>query len=79
MAKKDFHKIIIGRAETVSFVDFGIDVPAKVDTGDYRSAIHADKISLDKNGVLHFRILGGHPICKGMAREIETKKYKEVK
>ncbi len=80
MAKKNFHKVIIGRSETVSFVDFNIDVPAKVDTGAYRSAIHADKISLDKNGILHFRILGGHPACNDeISQEITTDKYNEVK
>ena len=64
MARTDFHKTIIGRAEALHFVDLAIaDVPAKVDTGAYRSAVHADKIRLSDDGkTLHFRLLGGHPL-----------------
>jgi hypothetical protein len=77
--KYDFHKVIIGRSEEMAFVDFGLDdVPAKTDTGAYRSAVHADKISIDDKGQLHFRLLGGHPVCGAMAREIVSDKFKEV-
>ncbi len=76
--KKDFHKSIIGRSEMAYFVDLDINVPAKVDTGAYRSAIHADKISIDKNGILHFRLFGGHPLYKTIAKEVETDKFSKV-
>ncbi|HET7302882.1 MAG TPA: RimK/LysX family protein [Candidatus Saccharimonadales bacterium] len=80
MARTDFHKTIIGRAEALHFVDLAIaDVPAKVDTGAYRSAVHADKIRLSDDGkTLHFRLLGGHPLCGALATELSTTTFKTV-
>lgn len=82
MARKDFHKVIIGRAEELKFVEFEIhDVPAKVDTGAYRSAVHADQIKLieTENGTeLSFRLLGGHPVCGEFATTFVTPHYKKV-
>lgn len=76
--KHDFHKVIIGRSEILSFVDFGInDVPAKTDTGAYRSAVHASNIMV-RDGVLSFELLGDHPVCGSMSRTIETTEFKEV-
>ena len=65
ITKNDFHKVIIGRAELLHFLDFEIaDIPAKTDTGAYRSAIHATNIKLIENGLrLKFDVLGGHPVC----------------
>jgi hypothetical protein len=77
--KYDFHKVIIGRSESLTFVDFGLnDVPAKTDTGAFRSAVHASEIFVDKDGRLHFNLLGGHPVCGSLAREVTTDKFKEV-
>jgi hypothetical protein len=79
MARKDFHKVVIGRAELVHFMDFEIaDVPAKVDTGAYRSAVHASNITLSKTGILSFDILGGHPVCGTLSKAYQTKEYKIV-
>jgi len=81
MAGKDFHKVIVGRAEFVDFVDFDLHViPAKVDTGAFRSAVHADNISLSEDSTtLTFRLLGGHPVCEGKSAVISTKKFATVR
>jgi hypothetical protein len=80
MARTDFHKVVIGRAELVHFMDFAMaDVPAKTDTGAYRSAVHVDQISLSPDGkTLSFRLLGGHPVCGALARTISTEEFKTV-
>ena len=76
--KYDFHKVIIGRSEALSFVDLEIpSVPAKVDTGAYRSAVHASDIS-EEDGVLSFTLLGGHPQCDAMSKRISVKSYNIV-
>lgn len=79
MPRKDFHKVVIGRAELLHFIDFDIaDVPAKVDTGAYRSAVHASNISVGDDGRLNFKILGNHPVCGALAKEYKTKEYSVV-
>lgn len=81
MARADYHKVVIGRSESMTFVDFeGLeDVPAKTDTGAYRSAVHASNIHLDeKTGILSFDLLGGHPVCGAMRYRVETKEFSKV-
>jgi len=81
MAKRaDFHKVIIGRAEELSLVDYGISkVPAKTDTGAYRSAIHASNIKLDPaTNELSFDLLGGHPMFGSVATKMTTNDYRIV-
>lgn len=80
MARTDFHKTIIGRSEALHFVDLAItDIPAKVDTGAYRSAVHADNIHLSDDGkTLHFQLLGNHPICGALAQQMATTKFQKV-
>jgi hypothetical protein len=81
MARADFHKVIVGRSESMTFVDLeGLEgVPAKTDTGAYRSAVHAKNIKLNKeSGVLSFDLLGGHSVCGAMQHHIETKDFTEV-
>lgn len=81
MAKKDdFHKVVIGRAELLHFQDLGIaDVPAKTDTGAYRSAIHATNIALIEDGAkLQFDLLGGHPVCGSLSKTIISDSFKKV-
>lgn len=78
-SKHDFHKVIIGRSEVLTFVGSGaINVPAKTDTGAFRSAVHANNISVDENDVLSFDLLGGHPVCGAMAHRVEAEEYKKV-
>jgi len=77
--RRDFHKIIIGRSEAMSFVDPAIlHVPAKTDTGAYRSAIHASDIFIDKEGFLNFTLFGNHPIFNNIAIKSKTNKFQEV-
>lgn len=53
-------KAIVGRAERADFPDADVfGVPAKIDTGAYRSSVWASDIYEDKKkGVLTFRLLG---------------------
>jgi len=77
--KHDFHKVIIGRSELLSFVDTEmLQVPAKTDTGAYRSAVHAANIAVDENGVLWFDLLGGHPVCGAMSRRMSAEAFSKV-
>jgi hypothetical protein len=76
--KHDFHKAIIGRSEFLDFLDPDIfKVPSKIDTGAYRSAVHASDIKED-DGILSFKLLGGHPVCGAMSQTVTTNKFKKV-
>lgn len=51
-------KLIVGRAERVDFPDAGVfNVPAKIDTGAYRSSVWATDIR-EEDGQLKFKVLG---------------------
>ncbi len=76
--RDDFHKLIVGRSERLNFVDFAIHgVPAKVDTGAYRSAVHATDI-IEKDGEVSFTLFGGHPVCGNMATRAATREFNKV-
>lgn len=78
-SKHDFHKVIIGRSELLDFVGTeALSVPAKTDTGAYRSAVHAQDIVVDDQGILSFELLGGHPVCGAMAHRVQAEAYKKV-
>lgn len=78
-SKHDFHKVIIGRSELLSFVDTdAIQIPAKTDTGAYRSAVHASNIILGDDDILSFELLGGHPVCGALAHRVTAESYKKV-
>lgn len=77
-SKHDFHKVIIGRSELLSFMGTeAMSVPAKTDTGAYRSAVHATNIAV-ADGLLSFDLLGGHPVCGLMAHRVTAEDYKTV-
>ncbi len=77
--KNYFHKGVIGRNELIGFPKYELThVPAKVDTGAYRSAIHATNI-VEKNGVLTFTILDGHVQSPELRQTISTDKYRKVR
>ncbi len=77
--KHDYHKAIIGRSETITFVGTeAVNVPAKADTGAYRSAVHATDIKVRDDGVLEFMLLGNHPVCGAMAHMVTTSEYSKV-
>ena len=79
MSKRNSFKIIIGRDVPVDFPDFNVEgIAARVDTGAYRSAIHARNIR-EVDGVLHFELLGGHPVFGIASQKCTTKKYDNVR
>lgn len=56
--KHRVHKAILGRAERIDFPEMGIfGVPAKIDTGAYRTAVWASDIR-EENGYLKFKLFG---------------------
>lgn len=75
------HKLLIGRSEFIAFPELLIDtIPAKTDTGAYRSAIHAENIVINKDGskpVLVFQLLKGHAGAP-YYREVKTSDFKKV-
>lgn len=73
--------VTIGRSEFIDFPEFGLfSVPAKTDSGAYRSAIHADNIEvINKDGheVLAFDVLLGHPSA-GQSAHYEVEDFREI-
>lgn len=80
MATKVTKKAILGRAEPVHFTALEIaDIPAKVDSGAYRSAVHASDIRLSKDGTkLTFKLLGGHPVFGKLAQDVTVRDFSVV-
>lgn len=70
------YPVIIGRFEKIDVVDLIDNVPAKVDTGAYRSSIHATGIRMvRKNNKDHLRFtILGHD-AHGSQRVIETTRF----
>jgi glutathione synthase/RimK-type ligase-like ATP-grasp enzyme len=75
--KKNDNKQVIGRADRLSFPEARVfDLPAKIDSGAYRSSIWATDIK-EKSGVLYFKLLGPEsPFYSG--NELSTDEYKSV-
>lgn len=73
-------QIIIGRTEDIEFIDVESKVPAKIDTGAYRSSIHCSKVKLlkkeDGTEVLRATLFG-HP-CAPEEKEIEFSTFSKV-
>lgn len=61
------YPVIIGRSETIDIVGHANGIPAKIDTGAFRSAIHGSNIRVvkrkDGSQVLKADLLG-HPLSK---------------
>lgn len=75
---KNNFRAIIGRDLDIIFMDGAPEeVAAKVDTGAYRSALHADHIKV-KDGILTFRALGNHPVFESAAFDMTTTKFNIV-
>lgn len=74
------YQVIIGRAENIDFVDVSLGVPAKIDTGAFRSAVHATNIKEAKNtegeAVLKFNLFGHK--CQPVKRRIETTRFDKL-
>lgn len=72
--------IIIGRSEYIDLVGLATSVPAKIDTGAYRSAVHATNVTVENvNGekVLKCSLLG-HP-CSPVPHPFQTTEFQEAK
>lgn len=71
------YQIIIGRAENIDFVGTSLGVPAKIDTGAFRSSVHASDIkevtSPSGEKSLKFNLFG-HP-CAPVKRPMEVSRY----
>lgn len=72
-------QVVIGRSEYMDITDVALEVPAKIDTGAFRSSIHARDISVEEeNGkpVLKCNLLG-HP-CSPVLRPFKTNEFSRV-
>lgn len=73
------HKVIIGRNEEIDIVGKALSIPAKIDTGAFRSAIHCSSTKVvTKKGkpVLKF-VLFGHPVRR-VAIPMEATEFSKV-
>lgn len=69
---------LIGRVVALDIIDAGIEgLPAKVDTGAYRSSIWATDIR-EQDGTLYFKLLGSDSEYY-TGKELSTKQFKIVK
>ncbi len=80
ISKSNTHIVIIGRSELIFFPDADLPgIPAKTDTGAYRSSIHASSIEYNpQTKVLSFDLLAGHPVFGSLSHHIETSEFKRV-
>lgn len=73
------YPVIIGRAENIDIVDIALGVPAKIDSGAFRSSIHASDIVVSKKKgteTLSCNLLG-HP-CSPVKRPFETTSFSSL-
>ncbi len=73
------YKVIISRNEPVDVIDVALGVPAKVDTGAFRSSIHATDFKVrnqDGQKVLTCNLLG-HP-ASPVKRAFQTADFSQV-
>lgn len=73
------YPVVIGRFEHVDIVDKLDGVPAKVDTGAYRSAIHvSDTQLIEKNGYQYLKFtIGDHPSFS-RRKTLQTRSFREI-
>jgi glutathione synthase/RimK-type ligase-like ATP-grasp enzyme len=70
-------KTVIGRADHITFLDGEVyNLPAKIDTGAYRSSVWATDIE-EHDGVLYFTLLGPASPCYS-GKRLQTKEYRQV-
>lgn len=77
MAKK--YPVIIGRAELIDLIDLSLKVPAKIDTGAFRSSIHASDLKISNRDGKQWLTcdLLGHP-CSPVRRPFETDEFSSL-
>ncbi len=73
------YNVIIGRTEQLDIPGVVLNVPAKIDTGAYRSAIHCKNIKLaSKNGEKLLKVeLLGHP-CSPVVYPMEFQEFEKA-
>jgi hypothetical protein len=73
------YQIIIGRAEEIDIMGSALGVPSKIDTGAFRSSIHATdikEVTVDGKKQLIFNILGHK--CAPITRKVVVDRYDVV-
>ena len=73
------YQVVIGRSEYIDLPGIVSQIPAKVDTGAYRSAIHCESIKrVKRNGadVLKVKLLGH--TCSPVTYDLEFDEFEEV-
>lgn len=73
------YPVIIGRSEPVDITGVALAVPAKVDTGAFRSSIHASNIKIKTIDGVETLTCGllGHP-CAPVVRDFKTTQFSKV-
>ena len=74
------YPVIIGRFEHIDIIGKLEAIPAKIDTGAYRSSIHSSDVQIIKKGnkeILRFTLLG-HPVFN-RKRTLETRVFRKLK
>ncbi len=74
-------KKVIGDRELISILDLELyDLDAKIDTGADSNALHCDDIFVDKENIVHFKLLDKvHPSYNGKQMAIPLYKMKKVR
>lgn len=73
------YQVVIGRSEKLAIPGVVINIPAKVDSGAFRSSIHCRSVKLSKKGdkeILKVELLG-HP-CSPVIYDMEFDEFEEV-
>lgn len=73
------YPVIIGRFEHIDVVNKLDGIPAKIDTGAYRSSIHVSDIQIiEKNKTPYLKFtIGNHPSFK-RKRTLQTRAFREI-
>ncbi|MDY0123933.1 RimK/LysX family protein [Sulfurimonas sp.] len=74
-------KKIVGTKELISIPDLDLyDLDAKIDTGADSNALHCDDISVDEDGIVHFRLLDEvHPAYNDKKMAVPLYAMKKVR
>lgn len=72
-------QLIIGRNEELEFIEIAKNIPAKIDTGAYRSSVHCQNAKIVKKGGKEVLVatLFGHP-CAPDTKEVTFDKFERV-
>lgn len=73
------YPVIIGRFEHIDIVNKLDGIPAKIDTGAYRSSIHVSEMQIiEKNNTPYLKFtIGSHPSFK-RKRTLQTRAFREI-